>query len=124
MNATEPSLYDRIGGEAAIEAITKAFYERVLADEELRPFFENTAMEKQICMQREFLSSALDGPVVYSGRPLSHAHQERGIKSRHFARFVGHFLDTLKAFGVSDEIADEVISRLNTRHNEITGNSY
>ncbi len=124
MNAKKPSLYDRLGGEQAIEAITKAFYQRVLADEELRPFFENTEMDKQLCMQREFLSSALDGPVAYMGKPLSHAHQNRGIQARHFALFVRHFLDTLRAFGVSEEDTDEVISRLNTRHNEITGNSY
>ncbi len=125
MNATyKPSLYDRLGGELVIEAMTKAFYDKVLKDIELKPFFDKTMMAKQVNMQREFLSSALGGPAVYSGKNLAYAHQGRGIKTQHFAKFVQHFLETLLEFGVSVEEADEVISRLNTRSNEITGKSY
>ncbi len=124
MNANNTSLYDRLGGDLAIEAITKAFYDRVLKDVELKPFFNNTAMARQLCMQREFLSAALGGPVVYTGKSLAHAHQGMGIKTQHFAKFVQHFLDTIREHGVSEEEADEVISRLNTYSNEITGKSY
>jgi len=124
MNTSKPSLYERLGGEAAIDALVTALYDRVLADDELKPFFEQTPMDKQQAMQREFLCAALDGPAAYTGRPLTYVHQGRGITTRHFARFVGHALDSLRALGVSDGDADEVIARLNTRVNEITGTSY
>ncbi len=125
MNATKkPSLYDRLGGEMVIETITKAFYDRVLKDAELKPFFIHTDMAKQVNMQRGFLSAALGGPMVYSGKSLAHAHQGMGIKTQHFALFVQHFLDTIREHGVSEEEADEVIGRLNTYSNEITGKSY
>jgi hemoglobin len=124
MNATQQSLYDRLGGEQAIAAITKAFYARVLKDVELRPFFEHTQMEKQISMQNAFLGQALGGPMTYTGKPLAYAHQGMGITTHHFAKFVEHFLETLHDFDVSDEDADAVISRLNTLSNDITGKSY
>lgn len=124
MNATESSLYDRLGGESAIADLTTAFYDRVLADAELKPFFEHTSIEKLRVMQREFLCAALGGPQTYTGKPLAYAHQGRGITMQHFAKFVQHFLDTLREFGVSSEDADEVIARLNTRANEIIGLSY
>ena len=124
MKATEPALYDRLGGESAINTLTKAFYDRVLADVELKPFFEHTSMDRLRVMQHEFLCAALDGPVTYSGKPLAYVHQGRGITAQHFAKFVQHFLDTLRDFGVSDEDAYEVISRLGTRANEVIGNSY
>jgi hemoglobin len=124
MTSPKQSLYERLGGEAAIEAMVNNLYARVLADDELRHFFENTSMDKQRAMQLEFLCAALDGPVTYSGKPLTHVHQGRGITTRHFSIFVQHFIDTLRALGVSGEDADEVISRLNTRANEITGISY
>jgi len=124
MNASNTSLYDRLGGEMAIEAITKSFYDRVLKDAELKPFFVHTDMAKQVNMQRGFLAAALGGPMVYTGKSLAHAHQGMGIKTQHFASFVQHFLDTLLEFGVSVEEADEVIGRLNTYSNEITGKSY
>jgi len=124
MNATKLSLYDRLGGESAIEAIVKALYDRVLADVDLRAFFEKTPMDKQRAMQHEFLCAALGGPMSYTGKPLAYVHQGLGITTRHFAKFVQHFLETLRDLGVSDEDADEVISRLNTFANEITSTSY
>lgn len=123
-NPDTPSLYERLGGEAALTSITKAFYDKVLADYELKPFFDHTSMDKQRSMQHEFLCEALGGPVNYTGKPLAYAHQGRGIKTQHFAKFVQLFLETLHEMGVSEEDADEVISRLNTRTNEIIGNSY
>ena len=124
MNATEPSLYDRLGGESAIATITQAFYEKVLKDAELKTFFANTAMDKQVAMQNDFICEALGGPITYTGKSLAHAHQGMGITSQHFAKFVLLFLETLHEFGVSQDDADAVIERLNTRSNEITGKSY
>ena len=124
MNTTESSLYDRLGGESAITSITTAFYKKALADDELKPFFKETRMEKQLSMQREFLSAAFGGPMTYTGKPLGYAHQGRGITRRHFALFVQYFLDTLREFGVAEEDADTVIARLNTYANEISGISY
>lgn len=124
MNATNLSLYERLGGESAIESIVKAFYDRVLADVDLKPFFEKTSMDNQRFMQHEFLCAALGGPMTYTGKPLAHAHQGRGITTLHFAKFIEHLLETLRDLGVSDEDADAVISRVNTYANEITGASY
>ncbi len=76
------SLYDRVGGEETITRLVDAFYERVLADEELAPFFSGTSMDKQRRMQREFFAVALGGPIKYSGRPLGDAHRGLGITTR------------------------------------------
>ncbi len=124
MNTPELSLFDRLGGESAIESIVRVLYERVLADEELRPFFEKTPMDKQRAMQHDFLCAALGGSLTYTGRSLGHAHQGLGITTRHFAKFVQHLLDALRSIGISEHDADEVISRINTFTNEITGASY
>lgn len=124
MKATELSLYDRLGGESAVESIVTDLYARVLADDDLRPFFEKTPMDKQRIMQHEFLCAALGGPMEYTGRPISHAHQGLGITARHIAKFVQHLLEALRDLGVSEEDADQVISRINAFANEITGTSY
>lgn len=115
-----PTLYDRIGGEATLARLVDTFYDRVLADEELAPFFEHTPMEKLRRMQFEFFSAALDGPQTYSGLGLAHAHQGRGISVKHFQHFVQHLLETLKDLGLSRQDVDEVISRISTYVNEIT----
>jgi hemoglobin len=81
----QQTLFERVGGEQTIKELIHEFYDRVVADPELKPFFKNTSMGKLRRMQREFFSAALDGPITYSGRPLSYVHHGRGITKHHFA---------------------------------------
>jgi len=124
MSTTQPSLYERLGGEDMISSLIPAFYVRVLGDAELAPFFKDSSLEKLHSMQREFFIMATGGPVEYSGRSMAHAHHGRGITKHHFGRFSGHLVETLLDMGVTQEEADEVISRINTHVNEVTGTSY
>ena len=121
MPNTQPTLFERIGGEQMIAEVIDDFYDRVLADPELKPFFINTSMDKLRCMQREFFSAALGGPITYSGKPLSHVHHGRGITKHHFALFVNHLLDTLQYHKISDQEVNNIISRINTYADDITG---
>ena len=100
---TELSLYDRLGGADAIRPVTQTFYQKVLADEELAPYFAFVNMERLIGMQTSFLTMALGGPSDYSGRGLRDAHAGlRGLNDEHFDKVVTHLAQTLKEFGVSD----------------------
>jgi hemoglobin len=118
------SLYERIGGEKTLAAMIPAFYERVLADADLAPFFQAVSMEKLHGMQQEFFAMATGGPVQYSGRPLAHVHHGKGITKAHFAAFTGHLVDTLATMNLPQADLDEVIARVNATANEITGTSY
>ena len=117
------SLYDRIGGAECVDSMTHDFYERVLADPLLGPFFADSSMDKLRSMQREFFAAALDGPVTYTGRPLSEAHAGRDIGPKHFARFVQHLLDTLASAGLSDREVRDVIERISTYRDEVLGSA-
>ena len=121
MNGKQQTLFERVGGEQTISDLIHEFYDRVLADPELKPFFENASMDKLRRMQHEFFSAALDGPITYSGRPLSHVHHGRGITKNHFALYVGHLIDTLQDQGITDQDAQEIIGRIRTYADEITG---
>ena len=100
----QQTLYERVGGEQTISDLIHEFYDRVLADLELKPFFEKTSMDKLRRMQREFFSAALDGPITYTGRPLGYVHHGRGITKHHFALYVGHLIDTLRDHGINDRM--------------------
>ncbi len=121
MSETGNTLYDRIGGEAAVSRLIDRFYERVLADPELAPFFASTSMDTLRRMQREFLGKALDGPQVYTGLSLAQAHSGRGITLHHFSRFAQHMVDTLRELGLSETDVNDVIERINMYADDITG---
>jgi hemoglobin len=118
-----PSLWERLGGTEGADALIEAFYERVLADPELAPFFEDASMDRLRKMQREFFSVALGGPLEYSGMPLVHAHHGRGIEPVHLRRFVGHLMATLEDMELSDEDRDTIYDRIHRQANDVLGRS-
>lgn len=117
------TLYERIGGDAAIARLVGVFYRRVLADPELAPFFADTPMERLRCMQQEFFSAALDGPVRYTGRSLAEVHHGLDIRPRHMRRFLDHLVATMRAEGLDEDDVYEIASRLAIYADEITGTS-
>ena len=121
MTYPQPSLYARVGGAEVVAELVDAFYERVLADPELGPFFAKSDLDKLRAMQREFFSVALGGPVTYFGRPLAYAHRGRGIERRHLQRFTEHLLATLEGLGIGERDVHDVIDRINVYSSDILG---
>lgn len=106
---TTDTLYARLGGAAAIDAAVTEFYQRVLKDGELAPFFLTVNMDIQRRKQREFLTTALGGPNVYKGPSMRQAHAGLGITDDHFNRVAGHLQATLERLGVAAALVGEVI---------------
>lgn len=116
-----PSLYSRLGGEAGVKKLLVAFYGKVLADPELKPFFVRTSMDKLLRMQGEFFGAALDGPHEFSKRRLKDVHAGRGITVMHFHRFMQHLLDTLKEVGVPADDIHDVARRITPLRHDVVG---
>lgn len=121
MTYPQPSLYARVGGAQRVHELVEGFYQRVFADEELRPFFEGVDLKKLRAMQREFFSVALGGPVTYFGKPLAYAHRGRGIERRHLQRFTEHLIATVQELGLSERDFSDVIDRINVTSSDILG---
>jgi hemoglobin len=123
MLENQQTLFERVGGKQAITELVDKFYDRVVADPELRPFFKNVSMDKIRRMQREFFSAALDGPIIYTGRPLGYVHHGRGITKHHFSLYVGHLIHTLQGCALKEQDVQDIISRISTYADEITGDA-
>ena len=121
MSTKQRTLFERVGGEQVIAKIVHQFYDRVIADPELKPFFKDTSMEKLRRMQREFFSAAMGGPSIDTGKPLGHIHHGKGITKHHFALYVGHLLETLQGLEIDEQDVQDLISRISTYAEEITG---
>jgi hemoglobin len=106
------SLYARVGGQPAVAAAVDGLYDRILADPELRPYFEGVGIERLKGHQRAFITVALGGPDRYVGRPLDGAHLELGITHDAFAHVVAHLIATLRSLGVDQEAIDAIVGAL------------
>jgi hemoglobin len=108
LQQAQSSIYEIIGGEAALEPVVDDFYDRVLADPELRGFFAGTSMTRLKGRQVEFLAAALGGPRPYTGASLPDAHRGRGIQQAHFDLVAGHLVTALQAAGVPADVIDQI----------------
>lgn len=73
------SLYQRLGGASAINALVDGMYKKIFADPDLVDFFRKTDKEHQMEMQRQFLTYATGGAQEYHGKSMLDAHKGRGI---------------------------------------------
>jgi hemoglobin len=106
------TIYERIGGHEALEAVVEDFYVRVLADDQLRGFFTGTNMNRLKGKQVEFFAAALGAPESYTGAPMKQVHQGRGITMHHFNLVAGHLADALTAAGVPSETVVAILSAI------------
>jgi hemoglobin len=116
----DKTLYERIGGEPAIERLLDHFYHRVTHDDEIGHYFTHVPIGKLKVMQREFFSMATGGPVTYSGRPLAHVHHSLAISRREFQRFTEHLVATLEETGIDEQDRYEIIAKINLYADDIT----
>ncbi|MBV9388529.1 MAG: group 1 truncated hemoglobin [Chroococcidiopsidaceae cyanobacterium CP_BM_ER_R8_30] len=111
---TPTTLYEKLGGQQAIEQIVDDFYERVLADDTVNHFFVHTDMEKQRRHQTAFISYALGGPNQYTGYSMEMAHAGLNLQPEHFNAIVQHLGEALAAHGVSSEETKIVLAHVKT----------
>ena len=104
---SDKSLYERIGGEAAVSAAVDVFYRKVLADERISHFFDTVDMAAQHAKQKAFLTVAFGGPSAYSGKDMRAAHAKMKLSETHFDAVMENLGATLKELGVADELIAE-----------------
>jgi len=115
------NLYDLIGGQETIKAATERFYERVLEDDMLRPFFGHTDIA-HLRSRQVMLISMLLGGSAYTGKDIhsAHAHaRDRGLSDAHFDMFLQHFRAALEEVGVEPENAEKVMKPLESKRSAV-----
>src|SRR5215470_4005663 len=103
------SIYDAIGGRAALTAAVDRFYGRLVADPALGPFFPGGAGARHRAYVVTILGEALGGPERYRGPDIAGAHRGLGIGDAYCERAAAHLGATLDELGVPRHLADRII---------------
>ncbi|PNH11487.1 Group 1 truncated hemoglobin glbN [Tetrabaena socialis] len=124
---TAPTLYDRLGGAAAVDAAVDIFYGKLMADAVIAPFFEGIDMKKQRRKQVAFMSYVFGGADGYQGRDLGIAHKrlilEKGLNEGHFDMVANHLAETLRSLNVPTDLLNEAMAVVETARPAIFGQS-
>lgn len=120
----EPSLYERLGGEAAVNAAVDVFYGKVLDDYRINRFFEKTDMAKQVEHLKTFMTVAFGGPNHYTGRSLRDGHArlvQKGLSDSHFDAVMEHLGATMQELNVPAELIGEAAALVESVRGEVLG---
>jgi hemoglobin len=115
-------LYELIGGRRTVWAATERFYDKVLEDESLRPFFTRTDMAHLRSRQSMFISMLLGGRIVYTGKDIHDAHvraRNHGLNDTHFDAFLKHFREALTEVGVQADKVEKATKLLESKRSAV-----
>ena len=98
----EQSLFEKYGGFVTIHKVVEHFYDGVLDNDILSPYFEGVDMSQLIDHQTRFFASAMGGPASFDDNHLEKMHRGRGITEEAWDAVVAVLLDTLNAFNVEE----------------------
>lgn len=118
------SLYDKIGGEAAVNAAVDIFYRKVLTDSRINRFFDGVDMEKQAAKQKSFLTVAFGGPNKYTGDDMRRGHAQlvaAGLNDSHFDAVMEHLGATLSELNVPGDLITQATAIAESTRNDVLG---
>jgi hemoglobin len=117
--STGKSLYDRLGGKAALSVVVDQFVANVAADTRINGRFATTDIPKlkghlvdQVCM-------ATGGPCSYTGRDMKTTHAGMKISNADFRALVEDLAKALDTFKVPAAEKGELLGLLGSMKKDI-----
>ena len=119
MTTQTKSLYDRLGGLDAINAVTESWVARVGGDDRANGKFARTdipRLKKEIVDQ---LCEATGGPCTYTGRSMRETHDGMKVTAGEFEVAMQHLGAALDALNVPKTEQDELVDLLRPMRDDI-----
>jgi hemoglobin len=117
--APQKSLYERLGGEAAIKAVVDEFVANVGADTRINQYFANADLDRLKGHLVNQIGQASGGPQQYAGRDMKTAHAGMGIDGPAFDALVEDLVKALDKFAVPVQEKDELLAVLGPMKGDI-----
>ncbi len=117
----ERTLYEKYGGFSKISKIVISFYETLLDNDEVGPFFDHVDMTKMVDHQTKFIASLLGGPASYTDNQLRQLHSHLEITNAHFDELETVLQDALQKHNVATEDIAAVVAEFAKRRPLIVG---
>ena len=106
------TLFDRLGGLPAIEAVVAEFQSSVAADERINARFGIADLELLRHRLVSYFCQATGGPCRYDGRDMKAAHAGMGVTTAQFGALVEALTKSLTKCGVPPDLQGELLSKL------------
>lgn len=118
-NAHKQTLLHKLGGREMLRLAVDRFYDRLVQDKQLQPFFGSTNMQLLKWHQFNFMSIAFDNTITHDydmSTLILERHRnlfDSGLNEAHFDAMMNCFVFTLQDLKIKQELIDEALSILN-----------
>ncbi len=113
------SIFDKIGGFSTVGKIVHSFYEKVLDEDDLAPFFQGIDMERLVRHQTDFLCFVMGGPVSYTGRALKESHAKLKIGVADFELISDLLEETFEEADLEDKDIASLLKVISSNEDDI-----
>jgi hemoglobin len=113
------SLYERLGGKAAIEAVIDAFIGNLAKDKRIAYRFALTDLKDLRNKLVDQVCAATGGPCTYKGADMKTAHKGMRVTSAEFTALVEDLIAALDQYKVPAQEKGELLSALGGMQGDI-----
>jgi len=123
--ASEPSLYERLGGVYAVASVVDVFIDRLLVNDTLNANPAIDEARKRVLTPglkhrvTAFMAQATGGSQVYTGRSMPESHDHLNINDRQWRAMMAELEAVLYKFNVADPERTEVLELVGTLRDQI-----
>ncbi|MCP9455171.1 MAG: group 1 truncated hemoglobin [Nitrospira sp.] len=117
--AEERSLYERLGGVGAIQAVVTKFISNVGADSRINGYFKNADLKQLNKHLVNQVCQATGGPCTYEGRDMKTAHKGMKVTTAAFNALVEDLVAALDTFNVPEKEKGELLAILGPMKSDI-----
>ena len=117
----EPTLYQRLGGREAINAIVVDSIGNVSADQRINGRFAHIDANNLSNNLVDLICERTGGPCVYKGRNMADSHEGMHIRDDEFDALVEDLVKSMKKFKVAEREQRESVAILARLRNAIVG---
>jgi len=117
--AAEKSLYERLGGQGAIQAVVTKFISNVGGDKRINGYFATADLKKLNKLLVEQVCMATGGPCSYSGRDMKTTHKGMKVTEAAFGALVEDLVAALDTFNVPAKEKGELLGILGPMKGDI-----
>lgn len=117
--AADKSLFDRLGGKPALQAVVGELWNNVAADARINGRFAKTKPEAFGAQLVDFLCQASGGPCAYKGKDMSAAHKGMHLSDGEFTALAEDTVKALDKFKVPAKEKGEVMGLLGSLKGDV-----
>ena len=120
-SSQEGTLYDRLGGDAFINILTCSFFDEIVENRDLKPFFKHISVAAlkthQVKLFRVIFGKDEEKPeeedlLDFMLKTHTRLFRELGLDETHFDQVAGCFVQGLQSFQIGQGLIDECVAIL------------